>query len=373
MKALVLNDINDIKVKESEKPEIKPNEVLVKVKACGICGSDIPRSFKNGAHKMPLILGHEFAGEIVECGDEVASWMFDTSDYVGKRVGVFPLIPCCDCKPCSEGKFELCRNYNYLGSRCDGGFAEYVAVPGENIIEIPEDVSYEDAAMLEPTAVAIHAIRQTGIFDESLPVVLNSAQDEQQNRKKPSAAVCGLGTIGLLVSMHLVNLSDGQVYVITNRAIQKEKALSLGIKEENIYMGQTQTAAKWLMEKTAGNGVDAFFECVGKNETVNIGLDATAPAGHVVLVGNPYSDMSLERDIYWKILRNQLTIHGTWNSSFNGNFNDDWHFCLDEMAKGNIKPSKLISHRYSLSDITKGFEIMRDKSEDYIKIMCTMS
>jgi len=97
MKALLLNDINDIAIKEVEKPEIKPGEVLVKVKACGICGSDIPRAYKTGAHKSPIIIGHEFAGEIVECGDEVASWMFDASDYIGKRVGVFPLIPCCNC------------------------------------------------------------------------------------------------------------------------------------------------------------------------------------------------------------------------------------------------------------------------------------
>ncbi len=372
MKALVLNDINDIKVKESEKPEIKPNEVLVKVKACGICGSDIPRAYKTGAHKSPIIIGHEFAGEIVECGDEVASWMFDASDYIGKRVGVFPLIPCCNCKPCSEGKFELCRNYNYLGSRSDGGFAEFVAVPGENIIELPDEVSFEDAAMLEPTAVAIHAIRQTGLFKESPAFEAETPVGAGPAANKPIAAVCGLGSIGLLLTMHLLNLADGEVYVMGNRDLQKEKALSLGIKEENYFDVRSGDAASWLKEKTGGDGVDAFFECVGKNETFNLGVECAAPSGHIVVVGNPYSDVDLPKDRYWKILRNQLTIHGSWNSSFTGNFNDDWHFCLDEMAKGNIKPSELISHRFPLDDIVKGLEIMRDKSEDYIKIMSIM-
>lgn len=373
MKALLLKDINDIAVKEVNKPEIKPAEVLVKVKACGVCGSDIPRAYKTGAHKSPIIIGHEFAGEIVECGDEVASWMFDASDYIGKRVGVFPLIPCCNCKPCKEGKFELCRNYDYLGSRSDGGFAEYVAVPGENIIELPDDVSYEDAAMLEPAAVAIHAIRQTGLFNENL--VSAEAFDagmQTVGAGKKSAAVCGLGTIGLLVTMHLLNLNDAEVYVIGNRKLQKEKAIKLGLKEENYLDINDGDAASWLKEKTGGDGVDAFFECVGKNETFNIGVECMAPAGHLVVVGNPYSDVDLPKDRYWKILRNQLTIQGTWNSSFTGNFNDDWHFCLDEMAKGNIKPSELISHKFSLDDITKGMEIMRDKTEDYLKVMCVM-
>ena len=142
MKAWVLEDVGDIQYKEAAKPHISENEVLVAVKAAGICGSYIPRIYQTGAHQMPLIPGHEFAGQVVQTGENAdAKWR-------NKRVGIFPLIPCWKCIACIKGQYELCRNYSYLGSRRDGGFAEYVAVPERNLIELPENVSYEEAAML---------------------------------------------------------------------------------------------------------------------------------------------------------------------------------------------------------------------------------
>ena len=123
MKAWNLHDINDFRYEEVDDPVLMPGEVLVKVRAIGICGSDIPRVYKEGAHRMPLIIGHEFAGEVVEVGEGVSA------DWLGGRVGVFPLIPCKECGPCRKKMYEMCRSYSYLGSRRDGGFAEYVAVP----------------------------------------------------------------------------------------------------------------------------------------------------------------------------------------------------------------------------------------------------
>ena len=145
MKALVLNDVGKLTVKDVPVPKVGDDEVLVKVGACGICGSDIPRVYRDGAHVMPLVIGHEFAGTVAEDG---------------RRVGVFPLIPCMKCECCRNRKYEMCSNYSYLGSRRDGGFAEYVAVPKWNLIDLPESVTMEQAAMLEPMAVAVHAIRQ---------------------------------------------------------------------------------------------------------------------------------------------------------------------------------------------------------------------
>ena len=120
---------------------------------------------------------------------------------------------------------------------------------------------------------------------------------------------------------------------------------------------------------TALNIADVFFECVGKNETFSLSVNMTAPAGKICLVGNPYSDMELDKGTYWKILRNQLTVVGTWNSSFAHDASDDWHYVLNRLEQRKINPSQLISHRYSLEDIAQGFQIMRDKTEDYIKIM----
>ena len=164
MRAYVLHGIDDLRLEETALSEIKEREVLVKVMAAGICGSDIPRIYKTGTYSYPLIPGHEFSGTVIETGLKAdKKWM-------GKRVGIFPLIPCGECEPCRKKQYEMCRHYSYLGSRTNGGFAEYVAVPGENLIELPEEVSYEVAAMLEPMAVAVHAMRKSGVMKENTVV-----------------------------------------------------------------------------------------------------------------------------------------------------------------------------------------------------------
>jgi L-iditol 2-dehydrogenase len=132
---------------------------------------------------------------------------------------------------------------------------------------------------------------------------------------------------------------------------------------------RTTDVAGWVRERTAGRMADVVFECVGKNETVSQAIDLAAPGGRVMLVGNPTSDMLLEKQIYWKILRNQLTVRGTWNSSYDRSPEDDWHYVLKRLESGRIHPAELISHCFSLAELTQGFGIMRDKSEDYVKIM----
>lgn len=345
MKAWVLHDIGDFRCEEVERPRICDNEVLVAVKAVGICGSDIPRVYRDGAHRMPLIIGHEFSGQVVEAGEKVER------EWIGKRVGVFPLIPCRECTPCRHSQYEMCRNYSYLGSRCDGGFAEYVAVPEWNLIELPDSVSFEEAAMLEPMSVAVHAMRR----------VMPSKED--------TVVVCGLGTIGTLLVMFLLDAGVKNLFVIGNKEFQRQTMLQMGIANECYCDSRTSDIGKWISEHTNGAGADVFFECVGRNETVVQAIDSTAPAGKICMVGNPYSNMELDKNTYWKILRNQLTVTGTWNSSFVHSVEDDWHYVLDRLEQGKISPSKLISHRFPLEDIEKGFQIMRDKSEDYIKAM----
>lgn len=351
MKAYVLRGVNQFQIEETEKPGLQKGEVLVKVMAAGICGSDIPRAYQTGAHVHPIVIGHEFSGKVVE----VAAGADDT--WLDKAVGVFPLIPCRECRPCQNKQYEMCRNYNYLGSRRDGGFAEYVAVPQECLIALPEGVSYEAAAMLEPMAVAVHAMRRIGVGKDDYVVV------------------CGLGTIGLFLTMFLKGIGTGteHILVIGNKDFQKERVLMLGIPEECYCDSRYQNVAQWVANRTNGKGADVFFECVGKNETFAQAVDMTAPAGKVMLVGNPHSDMELEKSVYWKILRNQLTVKGTWNSSFTKEEDDDWHYVLGMLSRGEIKPEQMISHVFSLEELEKGFRIMRDKTEDYIKIMGVFS
>lgn len=385
MKAWILHEINNIKYEELQKPVPGRDEVLVAVKAAGICGSDIPRIYQTGAHTHPLVPGHEFSGVVEAIGTGAdAAWQ-------GKRVGIFPLIPCKNCLPCKREQYEMCRHYDYLGSRRNGGFAEYAAVPAECLVELPDNVSFAEAAMLEPMAVAVHAMRR--VFPEVRDIASVSRQGIRN--MAGTVVVCGLGTIGLLLLMMLLERSageanhsrqrntsdhgsskveetgqaDSKILVIGNKDFQKQMILELGLPENAYCDSRVQDVSRWLAERTGNRGADVFFECVGKNETLQLAVDIAAPGGRICLVGNPYTDMQLEKSVYWKILRNQLTLTGTWNSSFTRQPEDDWAYVLEMLSRNRIMPEKLITHRLPLADLEKGLHIMRDKSEDYVKIM----
>lgn len=345
MKAWVLHGIDDIRFEEVSRPEPTDSEVLVAVKAAGICGSDIPRIYKTGAHTHPLIPGHEFAGVVERAGAPARK------KWEGKRVGVFPLIPCRECAACRKQQYELCRNYSYLGSRRDGGFAEYVSVPKWNLIELPAEVSFAEAAMLEPMAVAVHAMRRVQLCQGDTVVVY------------------GLGTIGMFLVMFLMDAGISNILAVGNKAFQRQLVHKMGLNEQAYCDSREQTTAGWVRERTGGVGADVVFECVGRNETVAQSIGLLAPGGQACFVGNPYSDMALDKNTYWKILRDQLVITGTWNSFFTHEPDDDWYYVLDRLSRKQVSPEMLVTHRLPLAELERGLHIMRDKTEDYVKIM----
>lgn len=343
MEAYNLHGIGDLCFENVMMPIIEGRTVLVRTRAAGICGSDIPRVYETGTYHFPTIIGHEFAGEVadicVEAEPEDVAWD-------GKRVGVFPLIPCMKCEQCWKGHYEMCENYSYLGSRENGGMAEFVRVPVWNLIELPDNVTFEQAAMLEPMGVAVHAIRRC--LPEAVFTFADSSRMSSGNRsgvspedRNLSIAVCGMGTIGHLVAMFL-------------KAFDYENVTEFrrgDVPEENTF--------------------DVFFDCVGSLEVVLEGINSLVPGGRLQLIGNPAGDMNLPKDIYWKILRKQLTLTGSWNSSFTHEATDDWHVALDLLSKGKVHPENYISHRFPMEDgsLLKGFELMHTKAESYIKVM----
>ena len=263
MNAYVLHGILDYKFEEIEKPVAQPGEVLLKVQAAGICGSDIPRIYKTGAYHHPMTPGHEFSGTVESVGEGVLP------EKIGKRYGIFPLIPCKECLPCRKKQYEMCKNYNYLGSRTDGGFAEYVRVPEWNLIELPANVSYEQAAMLEPMAVAVHAIRKGGL--------LSRTGAERTGDANTKIAVVGLGTIGLFVVMFLKGMGYQNIHVAGNKDFQQKMAEQLGVDSNHYCDIKTNNPQTWIMEKTDDEGVDVFFECVGKKEVLTQGIESVSP------------------------------------------------------------------------------------------------
>ena len=197
MKAAVLHEPGDLRYEEKKTPRIGENDVLVKVRACGICGSDVPRVMeKDKAYFYPSIPGHEFSGEIACMGKKVKSVR------KGDGVAVVPIIPCLKCEECGKRRYFHCRKYDYLGSRSDGGFAEYVKVPAANVVKLSKKMSYERAALIEPLTVAFHVLKRVGF------------------KKGERLAVFGLGAIGNLVGQLAIYLGAEDVFGID---IDKQK------------------------------------------------------------------------------------------------------------------------------------------------------
>jgi L-iditol 2-dehydrogenase len=334
MKACVLHAVGDLRYEDVAAPEARAGEVLVRVGACGVCGSDIPRVFTKGTYYFPTIPGHELAGTIAGVGPG------GDSALVGHNVAIFPLIPCRACSMCEIGEYAQCENYNYLGSRCDGGFAEYVRVPEWNLLPVPPGLSLEEAAMVEPAAVAVHALRQAGLDIGA------------------TVAIFGAGPIGVLVAMW------ARTWGADPSKLQF--ARSLGFSE--VCNARDDDAVAWINDSTE-LGADLVLEVSGSSKAFEQCLLATRPFGQVVLMGNPAGDMALPQEAYWAILRKQLTVVGTWNSTFSTLPRNEWQLTLDMMASGRLDVKPLITHRTGLEGLLDNMVLMRDRSAFSNKVM----
>jgi L-iditol 2-dehydrogenase len=245
----------------------------------------------------------------------------------------------------------MCEDYSYLGSRTDGGFAEYVKVPVWNLMEIPDGVTFEEAAMLEPLAVGLHALRQ-------LPA------DEIH-----SITIIGLGPIGLMMAQWARQLGIEQILLVGNKEQQMALAEQTGFR---LFFNSKHTSpAEWIAEQTHGLGTDAVVDCVGSSEVLTLCLNTVKSKGHILIVGNPKGDLSIPKNSYWKIHRKQLSLHGTWNSGYKctDETKDDWKTAMQAMQNKEIDVKKLITHKLPFEELEKGLLMMRDKKEFYCKVM----
>jgi L-iditol 2-dehydrogenase len=337
MKALNLHAVGDLRYEEVPNPVRGEGEVLLKVKACGICGSDIPRIFKKGTYHFPTIPGHEFSGQIVEA---------DRPELVGKMAAVFPLLPCRKCASCQVGEYAQCSDYDYYGSRRDGAYAEYIAVKEWNLVPF-EGISYEEAAMCEPAAVALHAV---GLADIKIG---------------DTVAVFGAGPIGAMLGLWCKASGASKVILCDIDPLKVDFARSLGF--DAINSAQTD-ASEYIHEITAGRGADACIEGAGATQTWESCIKSVKSFGHVVCMGNPFGDMTLTQGTYSQLLRKQLTIRGTWNSSYNDAHND-WRTALDAISKRIVDVRPLITHKFALADYKKAFDMILARKEFYSKVM----
>ncbi len=337
MKALNLHAVGDLRYEEVPDPVRQKGEVLLKVKACGICGSDIPRIFKKGTYHFPTIPGHEFSGEILEADDP---------SLVGKKAAVFPLIPCRTCASCQVGEYAQCSDYDYYGSRRDGAYAEYLAVKEWNLVPF-DGISYEEAAMCEPAAVALHAV---GLADIKVG---------------DTVAIFGAGPIGMMLALWSKASGAARVVLCDIDPLKVKFAAGMGFDAVNT----TETdAAEYIKSVTGGRGADACIEGAGATQTWESCIKSVRSFGHVVCMGNPFGDMTLTQGTYSQLLRKQLTIRGTWNSSYNDAHND-WRTALDAITKRIVDVRPLITHRFALEDYKQAFDMILARKEFYSKVM----
>lgn len=342
MKAWALQAIGDLQLVEMAKPVPRPGEVLLKVRACGVCGSDLPRIFTKGTYQFPTVPGHEYSGEIVEVGAGVDARL------IGRGAAVFPLIPCRRCAACEAGQFAQCEDYDYMGSRCDGAFAEYICAPLWNLLLLPDGVGYEEAAMVEPAAVAIHALRQAGldIGDRVL--------------------IYGAGPIGLMLANWAKAWGAGRVLLVDIDQAKLDFAQELGFTE--VFNSREGDAIAWVQQQT-GRGADIVIEGAGSTHSYEQCMHAARPFGKVVLMGNPAGDMTLSQKGYWEILRKQLTVVGTWNSYYADLPKNEWKLVLEAMASGQLEVKRFITHRVPLDGLHEALLMMRDRTAFYNKVM----
>lgn len=344
MNALVLHGIDDLRYEQVEKPEPKTGEVRVRIGYCGVCGSDIPRCFVKGTYHFPTIPGHEFAGTIDSLGEGV------TGFSVGQSVAVFPLLWCGKCEACKRKAYAQCSDYDYLGSRSDGAFADYVVAPTQNLIPVPKGVSLREAAMAEPAAVARHAVQRAGTMNPG-----------------ESVAIFGAGPIGLLVAQW-ARAAGGDVMLVDIVPEKLEQARTLGFNK--VFNSKTGNPVEWIESQTAGEGASVCIEAAGVPITLIQACKAVARAGRLVLMGNPSGDVTLPASTISQLMRREVCLLGTWNSFYDpAASSDDWRESLAAMADGRLQADRLVTHDVPFSEGIGALEMMRDQSAFFSKVM----
>jgi len=314
VKALVLQAYNRFEYKDVPEPDVGPEDVLVQVKACGICGSDIHgMDGSSGRRIPPLIMGHEASGVIAELGSDVKDWHKDD------RVTFDSTIYCGQCHFCRRGLINFCDNRRVLGVSCDeyrqhGAFAEYVAVPQHILYRLPEGLSFEQAAMVEPLSIAFHAVGRT-------PISLND-----------TAVVVGTGMIGLLVVQTLRAAGCGHIIAVDLDQDRLDLARELGADES--LRSDADDVLTQVLKRTEGRGADIAFEVVGITPTLKLAARCLRKGGALTLVGNLSAAAELPLQL---VVTRGLTLNGSCSSR------GEYPACLDMIARGTITVDALIS------------------------------
>ncbi|MBO0420418.1 L-iditol 2-dehydrogenase [Vagococcus fluvialis] len=350
MESLKLYGKSDLRFEEAEKPIIrKANEVIVEVKAVGICGSDLSRYKKLGPYIPGMIWGHEFSGIISEIGEDVKEVK------VGDRVATCPALVCEDleveeCYYCKKSEYARCLNLTVVGAKHPGGFAEYVALPEKNVLKLPDSVDFESAAMIEPSAVVAH-----GLFKSNA-----KAGDD--------LVVVGCGNIGLLTIKWAQVMGFDKIIAldINDAALKSAKETGATHTINTLKVDPLEE----LAAITNHLGAQCVVESAGSPITSAQVFAYAKKGGDVIFMGIPYADVNIERFYFEQIVRKELNVIGSWNAISAPFPGDEWSATIKALSSGKIEFKSMISHRLSLSDGPSIFEeITNNRDKNFGKVM----
>lgn len=351
MKALKLFGKKDLRYEETEMPTIqKATDVLIKVKAAGICGSDLSRYKKQGPYIPGMIWGHEFAGEVMETGSQV------TKVRTGSHIVGVPTLVCDDlgkekCYFCQKAEYARCEQLTVIGAYVPGAFAEYVTLPERNCILLPDSVDFDSAALIEPASVVLHGLYRTNL------------------QLGDTVAVVGCGTIGLLAIKFAVLYGAEKIIAIDINDMALESAKKNGAT--HAINSQRENILEQLMAYTDGHMADVVVEAAGSPVTSAQVFAYAKKGGGVVFLGIPYSDVPIERFFFEKIVRSELTVWGSWNSVSAPYPGKEWSTIIGLLEKQRLNLHSIVTHRLRLEEGPEVFRKMTsDRSKDqYGKVL----
>jgi L-iditol 2-dehydrogenase len=340
MKSLVLSEYSHLELADFPVPQAGPLEVLVRVEACGICGSDV-HGFdgSTGRRIPPIVMGHEAAGTVEAIGDGVTKYA------KGDRVTFDSTVYCGKCPYCLRGQINLCDNREVIGVSCGdyrrhGAFAEYVVVPERIMYPLSDDITFDEAAMLEAVSVGLHGVKVS-------PVVGGE-----------TVLVIGAGMIGLLTLQAAKAAGAARVFISDVDDTRLNLARQVGA-DEALHASGADLVAE-VMRLTNGVGVDIAIECVGRNETVSGAIDCTRKAGTVTLVGNISPTVTLPLQ---KVVVKQIKLQGSCASS------GEYPEAIALIANGKIKVKPLITAVASLEEGPRWFERLHAREPNLMKVI----
>ena len=335
MKAVRWYGQKDLRIEEVPEPQVSPDQVKLRVRACGICGSDI-HEYNSGPilvphqhpHPLtgvlpPVTLGHEFSGELVEVGNEVKGFRR------GSRVVVFPTLLCFGCPFCRNGQYNLCQRLGTIGFAMDGGLAEYCTVPAFNCYEIPDQLTYQVAAFTEPLAVAVHAWRRS------------------RARLGEAVTVVGAGAVGLLILQVALAGGAEHVFVVEPSAARRRLALDLGATDA--IDPQEKDVGRHISERTEGLRSSVSFECAGSVKALKAAEAAVGRGGRIVVVGLYEGEAPID---LWRMFLYEKSLIAS------SAYDNEFPIALGLLRDGRVQVKPMITQSIPLKDtVQRGMEI----------------